>query len=159
MNTIQSFQLPTKTHTRHHTAANLWGSSSHGGPAMPATAVRNHRVRKLKFILTVARPTRRQSPDQGMFSAFDSDSCSISASLFIMRVHYKLCKELVFHHVFAWIVLNQLNNCVTLWLTVTVGKRTSCLNLDNPRGAASPVKQISQILNVEQIFVVSIQQK
>ena len=37
--------------------------------------------------------------------------------------------------------LNQLNNCVT----VTVGMRTSCLNLsDSPRGAESPVIQFSQ---------------
>ena len=73
---IQGFHFLTKTtlyckthHHHHHTAANLRGSSSHGGPAVPATTFRNHCVRKLKFILAVARSTRGQGPDQSMSSS------------------------------------------------------------------------------------------
>ena len=48
----------------------LGGSPSHGGPAVPAAAniVAVNGVVKLKFMLTVARPTRRKSPDKYFFS-------------------------------------------------------------------------------------------
>ena len=136
---IQKYQLAT-LHLFIETA-NLWGSSSHGGPAMPATTVRNHCVRKLKFILTVARPTRGQGPDQGM--SFDGDYCLTSASLFITRIQ-------AVQRVGVTPCV-----CVNCYQPSTVGKRTSCLNLwDNPRGAAIPV-----IWVCHKLFVVSIQQQ
>ena len=48
----------------------LGGSPSHGGPAVPAAAdvVAVNGVVELKFMLTVAWPTRRKSPDEYFFS-------------------------------------------------------------------------------------------
>lgn len=48
----------------------LGGSPSYGGPAVPAAAdiVAVNGVVKLKFMLTVAWPTRRKSPDKYFFS-------------------------------------------------------------------------------------------
>ena len=50
----------------------LGGSPSHGGPAVPAAAdiVAVNGVVKLKFMLTVAWPTRRKSPDKVFFFNF-----------------------------------------------------------------------------------------